>query len=208
VEITLENFNTFLKEYPIKNIDCPHNILTEYEQIFKIYEGKYGYLSYLEFKTFDNTETFLGSYPLNGAELYKCKKCGKLKFFYTETGGHFPKTVFLDVSFDKKYLSDPSSKSVSIRKEFLNKFLEKFEFEELKAPIKIVNISGIKTIDKNKKYVFGYFDRNENIDFNIIAERKILEEIYKFEKEQERRTTAVSSNGGIIAKLMRLFRKK
>ena len=97
--LTLENINEFFADYPIKDIDCNHNILMDYEKIFKIYDGKFGYLSYLEFKSSDNSEIFLGSYPMNGADLWKCKKCGKLKFFYTETGGHFPQTLSVDVDF-------------------------------------------------------------------------------------------------------------
>lgn len=78
--LVLENINEFFAEYPIKDVQCKHNILIDYEKNFKIYDGKFGYLSYLQFKSSDDSEIFLGSYPMNGADLWKCKKCGKLKF--------------------------------------------------------------------------------------------------------------------------------
>ncbi|WP_336718310.1 hypothetical protein [Chryseobacterium mucoviscidosis] len=179
--LVLENINEFFAEYPIKDVQCKHNILIDYEKIFKIYDGKFGYLSYLQFKSSNDSEIFLGSYPMNGADLWKCKKCGKLKFFYTETGGHFPQTLSLDVDFNKKYLSDPFAKSVSIKAEKLSDFITTFGFAELQNPEKIEKFNGIKVIDKSKSYIFGYHEFNRNITFNMIADKNTLRKVYDFE---------------------------
>ncbi len=178
----LENINEFFADYPIKNIYCKHNILMNYEKIFDVYDGKFGYLSYLQFKSSDNSEVFLGSYPMNGADLWKCKKCGKLKFFYTETGGHFPQTLSVDVDFDKMYLSDPFAKAVSIKKEKVNDFIDIFEFDELKDPSNIQGFNGLKIIDKTSKYIFAYSEYQDLVTFNIVANRDILKKIFEFEK--------------------------
>jgi hypothetical protein len=179
--LVLENINEFFAEYPVKDIDCKHNILMDYEKIFEVYDGKFGYLSYLEFKSSDNSEIFLGSYPMNGADLWKCKKCGKLTFFYIETGSHFPQTLSVDVDFNKKYLSDPFAKSVSIKAEKLSDFITAFGFAELQNPEKIEKFNGIKVIDKSKSYIFGYHEFNGNITFNMIADKNTLRKIYDFE---------------------------
>ncbi|GAA4161611.1 hypothetical protein GCM10022217_27600 [Chryseobacterium ginsenosidimutans] len=180
--ITLENINAFFQEYPVKNIKCDHKILTDYEKIFEVFDGSFGYLSYLEFKSNDNSTIFLGSYPFNGTDLWKCKKCGKLKFFYTETGGHFPKMIAIDVDFDKNYKSDPFVKLVSINKDKLSDFIEKFNFNELKNPKNIQKFDGVKIIDKDIKYIFGYHEYGNTVTFNIVADRNTLRKLFKFEK--------------------------
>jgi len=180
--ITLENINDFFDGYPIKNIQCKHNILNDYEKIFEVFDGSFGHLSYLQFRSDNNSEIFLGSYPLNGADLWKCKKCGSLKFFYTETGGHFPQILPIDVDFDKKYLTDPFAKAVSIKKEKINGFIDTFDFYELKNPSDIQGFNGLKIIDKTRKYIFAYNEFQDIVTFNIVADRDILRKIFEFEK--------------------------
>lgn len=180
--ITLENINDFFDEYPIKDVQCKHNILSDYVKIFEVFDGSFGYLSYLEFQSVNNSEIFLGSYPLNGADLWKCEKCGSLKFLYTESGGHFPQTLSVDIDFDKKYLSDPFAKAVSIKKEKINDFIEIFDCIELKNPQNIQGFNGLKIIDKTQKYIFAYNEYQDKISFNIVAERDILRKIFEFEK--------------------------
>lgn len=180
--IILENINEFFNEYPLKQVQCGHTVLTDYEKIFEVFDGSFGYLSYHEFKSEEDSEIFLGSYPLNGADLWKCKKCGKLKFFYTETGGHFPKTITIDVDFDKNYKSDPFAKSVSFHKDKVNSFIEKFGFNELKDPRNIQKFNDIHIIEKDKKYIFGYNAYDDKITFNVVANRNVLREIFEFEK--------------------------
>ncbi|GAA5089967.1 hypothetical protein GCM10023210_15440 [Chryseobacterium ginsengisoli] len=180
--VTLENINDFFNEYPIKDINCSHVILRDYEKIFDVFDNSFGYLSYLEFKSNDDSEIFLGSYPLNGAELWKCKNCGKLQFFYTESVGHFPTTLSIDVNFSKTYQSNPFAKSVTLNKEKVSYFIDTFGFDELKNPEKIEGFNGIKIIDKEDKCIFGYSDYQDKITFNIIADRKILRKIFEFEK--------------------------
>ncbi|MDQ0594571.1 hypothetical protein QFZ37_002940 [Chryseobacterium ginsenosidimutans] len=182
MKVTLKNINTFFQEYPVKNIPCDHKILTDYEKIFEVYDGSFGYLSYLEFRSNDNSAIFLGSYPFNGSDLWKCKKCGKLKFFYTETGGHFPQMIAIDVDFDKNYKSDPFAKLVSINKDQLNDFVEKFNFNELKSPGNIQKFGDMEIIDENVKYVFGFNEYQSKVTFNIIADRETLRKIFEFEK--------------------------
>ena len=48
--IILENINEFFNEYPLKQIKCGHTVFTDYEKIFEVFDGSFGYLSYLEFK--------------------------------------------------------------------------------------------------------------------------------------------------------------
>lgn len=180
--ITLENINTFFQEYPVKNIQCDHKILIDYEKIFEVFDGSVGYLSYLEFKSNDHSEIFLGSYPLNGSDVWKCKKCGKLKFFYTETGGHFPQMIDIDVDFNKNYRSDPFAKSVSINKERVNDFIEKFHFNELKNVESSKTFDGVKVIDKTTQYIFEVNEYQNNITFTVVANRDILTKIFQFEK--------------------------
>lgn len=180
--IILENINEFFKEYPVKQAQCGHTVFTDYEKIFEVFDGRFGYLSYLEFKSVNDSEIFLGSYPFNGAEIWKCKKCGKLKFFYTEAGGHFPQTITIEVDFDKNYKSDPFAKLVSIHKDQVNFFIEKFGFHELKDPESIPKFNGIHIIEKDREYIFGYNAYDNKITFNVVANRDVLREIFEFEQ--------------------------
>ena len=188
MEVTFENINEFIKNYPNRNLDCEHSFPKDFENIGNLVDNTFGYLSYLAFKTNNKNEIFIGSYPYNGSKVWTCTKCNRLTLSTTNDSG-WGQLGELKIEFEKEFVIEPANKSVSFKSDRVMAFVQKFGFETLLNPTLIgEDYSGVKIIDKIKKYVFGYrlTKRNEQeiVNFEIIAQRSLLREIAKFEKEQ------------------------
>jgi len=186
-EITFENINLFLKNYPHKKDSCPHNFTKDFEQIGNMSDNSYGFLSYLDFKTEDQNEVFIGSYPYNSAKLWKCKECNYLTFSYTNDSG-WGQLVPLKIDFNKEYLTEPANKSVSIKPINILEFVELFGLTELISPENISDYPGTKLISKNKTSIFRYkiqkTKSGDTINFEIVANRDLLRKIAAYEQKQ------------------------
>lgn len=192
MKISFENINQFLKDYSNKNSDCEHNFPDDFEIIGTLIDNSYGFLSFLDFKTKNDKEVFIGSYPLNSAKLWKCKRCNRLTFSITNDTG-FGGLIPLNIDFNKDYLIEPANKSVLLKKKNLLRFIEKFGIGQLKYPESIdESYSGKRIINKDNIEIFGFRNYTkynvEMIKFEIIANRVILREIFEFEQQQYKRT--------------------
>ncbi len=187
MKVTFENVNDFIKNYPNNTLNCEHSFPNKFEKIGDLRDSTLRFSSYLSFETDNPEEICLGSYPYNGAEIWKCKECNRITFLVTNDSG-WGQITELKIDFSKKYITEPANKSVRIEKKYLNKFIKKFGFKELlHSELVDSNYSGEKTIEKNNNYVFGYREYQrldyEVAQFEIIANRDLLREITEFEKE-------------------------
>jgi hypothetical protein len=185
-KVTFNNINEFLKKYSFKDVNCSHDFPVDYSEIGHMLDDSYGYLSYLDFKTNNDNEIFIGSYPYNSAKLWQCQKCQKLTFSFTDDSG-WGRLTPLKIDFNKEYLSEPANKSVSINPNRLEEFASRFDLPELLSQNTLNEYTGIKIISKDKKSIFGFrINKTTNgdmINFEVVANRTILQSMAKFEKE-------------------------
>lgn len=187
MKVTFENINDFIQNYPIKTLNCRHSFPNDFDKIGNLRDSTLNFSSYLSFQTSDSDEICIGSYPHNGAEIWKCKECNRITFSVTNDSG-WGQISEMKIDFNKKYIVEPANKSVIIEKKCLNHFVQKFGFEELlHSDLIDSNYSDKKNIKKNNNYVFGYRNYQrydyEIAQFEIIANRHLLREIAQFEKE-------------------------
>lgn len=69
MEISYKNINQYLKKYSNKSLTCEHNFPKEFDEIGDMTDNSFGFSSYLNFKSNNENEIFIGSYPYNSAKL-------------------------------------------------------------------------------------------------------------------------------------------
>jgi hypothetical protein len=199
MEITFENFNEFIRNYPNKALDCEHRLRPEhrlvedYVKIGSLRDYSYNFYCYLGFRTTNENEICLGAYPYNTATVWKCTKCNRITLGNTNDSG-WGQRYEVKIDFDKEYIIDPASASVEIERKNIATFANKFGLNDLLNPSQIpFNPNRLSTDydktyidDKTKKYVLDYLEYErkgvEFVSFYIIAPRALLSEILQFQK--------------------------
>ena len=183
--ITFENFDEFVKNYANKERTCIHNFPSEFEEIGDLIDNSLIPLSYLDFKSENESEIFIGSYPYNSAKIWKCRKCGSITLSYTDDCG-WGRLTKLGIDFSKNYLTEPANKSVCIRKSNIKEFTKLFNIEINLSAETSNSYVGTKLIDKSKISIFNprieSINNIENIRFEIIGNREFLRKIADYQR--------------------------
>ena len=177
--ISFDNFHEFLKTQKENPKDCMHSFPEEYSEIGDICDRSFVPLSYLALQTEDENEIIMGSYPYNGAKIWKCNKCSSLTFSYTNDSG-WGQLVKLPMNLNKEYITEPVSKHIVIKKKDYDSFIKQFNLKNaIICKEEDRSTSGSEMIAKNTNYIFNLTEWifDDTVSFNLVASRSLAREI-------------------------------
>jgi len=186
--LNYENIGTYLKSNVSPNT-CGHTATTinmdDFQEKGTLYDNSYGYLSYLNFRSENESDVFTGSYPLHDCQVLKCRKCDQIVFFHMNDGGIAPRPEFFLADYTKSYLPEPAVKAVHLLKARLDAFREAFGFPELEDRAAITRSETIgytvRLQDKETPRLFNYreFKSGEEdlISFDLVATTDVLRKV-------------------------------